>query len=317
MSRWTVSDIPSQVGRLAVVTGATGGLGFETALGLAGAGAEVILAARNPEKGKAAVSAIKAKVPDAKVSFGLLDLSSLASVEAFARTLLAGRAALDLLVNNAAVMSLPRRHETADGFEMQLGTNYLGHFALTGRLMPLLRKAERARVVNLSSLAHRAGAIELADLQSNIRYRPWAAYQQSKLAMLMFAFELQRRSDMGGWRITSTAAHPGWARTDLIANGPRSEGGFSGTWILSKVMAPLFSHSAAGGALPTLFAATSPQAETGGYYGPNGFYEMKGAVAPSFVAPQARNEVVASRLWEESERLTGVSFTLPAMASVA
>lgn len=317
MSRWTISDIPSQAGRLAVVTGATGGLGFETALGLAGAGAEVILAARNPEKGKAAISAIKSKVPDARVSFDLLDLSSLASVEAFACSLLAGRASLDLLVNNAGIMALPRRHETEDGFEMQLGINYLSHFALTARLMPLLRKRRAPRVVNLSSLAHRPGVIELADLQSNIRYRPWSAYQQSKLAMLMFTFELQRRSDMGGWGITSTAAHPGFARTDLIANGPGSKGKFSSASILSKVMSPLFSHSASAGALPTLFAATSPEAEAGGYYGPNGFYEMKGSVAPSVVAPQARNEVVASRLWEESERLTGVSFALPAMASVA
>jgi NAD(P)-dependent dehydrogenase (short-subunit alcohol dehydrogenase family) len=303
MTEWKVLDIPSQQGKLAVVTGATGGLGYETALGLAHAGAEVVLAGRNQDKGRAAIGNIKRAVPTAKVRFEMVDLASLASVQAFAGTMLAQQKPLHLLINNAGVMAFPTRRLTADGFEMQFGTNHLSHFALTSLLLPLLRRAESARVVNVSSLAHRGGKIDFDNLQSELRYASWPAYQQSKLANLLFTFELQRRSEAQGWGVMSNAAHPGYARTDLIPNGPGT-GGLHG--MLSRVLGPLFSHSAADGALPTLFAATSPQAKPMGYYGPKGIYELRGPVAPAYVAPVAKNAALARKLWEVSEKLTGV-----------
>jgi NAD(P)-dependent dehydrogenase (short-subunit alcohol dehydrogenase family) len=305
MAGWTVSDIPSQAGRSAVVTG-PGGLGYETGLALARAGAEVILAGRNPERGGAAVKAIKAAAPQADVRFEPLDLASLASVEAFAARLLAARTGLDLLINNAGVMAPPRRTITRDGFELQLGTNYLGHFALTARLLPLLRQGRDARVISLSSIAHRSGKIHFDDLQFERRYQAWPAYQQSKLAMLMFALELQRRSDANGWGLKSIAAHPGFARTELIAKGPGGGGPFG---LFVSLLTPAFSHSAADGALPTLLAATAPNAVKGGYYGPAGFYEMKGPPKPAQIMPQAKDAAAAKRLWEVSEALTKVSFS--------
>jgi NAD(P)-dependent dehydrogenase (short-subunit alcohol dehydrogenase family) len=201
-------------------------------------------------------------------------------------------------------MALPTRQTTDDGFEMQFGTNYLGHYALTAQLLPLLRSAHQPRVVNLSSIAHRTGFIHFSDLQGERLYSPWKAYNQSKLAMLMFALELQRRSDAAGWNLMSNAAHPGWARTDLFANGP----GFGLISFASQLAAPLFSQSAESGALPTLFAATSPQAEGGGYYGPNGLNELKGPPAPARIMPQARDKAGAGKLWDVSQQLTGVSF---------
>jgi NAD(P)-dependent dehydrogenase (short-subunit alcohol dehydrogenase family) len=302
MPNWTVNDIPPQTGKLAIVTGATGGLGFETALGLAQAGAEVVLAGRNPEKGRIAVESIMRSLPSAKAAFEMLDLASLMSVRAFAEQMIARGKPLDLLINNAGVMDLPTRGLTEDGFEIQFGTNHLSHFALTGWLLPLLRSARSARVVNVSSLAHRGGEIDFDNLQAERSYRSWSAYQQSKLANLLFTFERQRRSDTHGWGLMSNAAHPGYARTDLIANGPGTKGVRG---MLSKILRPL-SHSAADGALPTLFAATSVEAERMGYYGPKGFYELKGPVAPAYVAPQARGETSARKLWEVSEKLTGV-----------
>jgi NAD(P)-dependent dehydrogenase (short-subunit alcohol dehydrogenase family) len=304
VANWTIADIPSQGGRTAVVTG-TGGLGYETALGLAQAGGAVILAGRNPAKGAASVARIKAAVPSASIVFEQLDLASLASVAAFADRIGARRESLDILVNNAGVMRPTTRLATEDGFELQFGTNYLGHFALTGRLLPLLRRGRSPRVVNLSSIAHRGAAIRSHDLQWQRGYRPWPAYGQSKLAMLMFALELQRRSDAAGWGLMSNAAHPGFARTDLIANGP---GTSRGMVLLSRAVMPLLSQSAAAGALPTLFAATSPDAVGGGYYGPAGFRELKGPVKPAEIMPQAQDRNAAARLWEESVRLTGVPF---------
>ena len=306
MPNWTSADIPQQLGRVAIVTGANSGLGYETALALALDGADVIVAARNTAKGRAAVASIQARVPGATVSFEPLDLASLASVATFAIGIAARHQSVDLLINNAGVMALPRRQTTADGFELQLGINYLGHYALTAHLLPLLRRGHGTRVVNLSSLVHRQGRIRFDDLHSERRYQPWPAYAQSKLAMLMFAFELQRRSDAHGWGLMSNAAHPGFARTGLISNGP-GDNGVMGT--LSRLIRPFVSHSAASGALPTLYAATSPQARGGGYYGPNGFYELKGWPKDAFVALQARDAAAAARLWEISEQLTGVSFT--------
>jgi NAD(P)-dependent dehydrogenase (short-subunit alcohol dehydrogenase family) len=298
----TQPEIPSQLGRLAVVTGATGGLGYETALALAKAGAEVVLTGRDDHKGASAIEKISREVTGAKTSYQHLDLASLVSVAEFAQRIHA-RQSLDFLINNAGVMALPRRQTTADGFEMQFGTNYLGHFALTARLMPLLRRASGPRVVNVSSLAHRTGFIHFDDLQGARVYSPWRAYGQSKLATLMFALELQRRSDAKGWNLTSTAAHPGFARTGLFASGP---GGLIS--LATDFAAPFFGHSAAEGARPILFAATSPKAGPGVYYGPGGIGELRGAPAPALMMPQARDAATAARLWDVSEKLTSTSF---------
>ncbi|MBR1133625.1 SDR family oxidoreductase [Bradyrhizobium iriomotense] len=312
MTDWTTADIPSLSGKTAVVTGATGGLGYETAMALAGAGAIVILTGRSDAKGLRAIEGICERFPNALIAYEHLDLASLSSVADFARRFAAGNEQLDLLINNAGVMALPKRQQTEDGFEMQLGTNYLGHYALTARLLPQLRRAKAPRVVNLSSLAHRSGAINFDDLQSKKSYRPWRAYCQSKLAMLMFALELQRRSLAAGWGVTSLAAHPGYARTDLISNGP---GANTFQWRVGRLLQPLMSQSAAEGALPTLFAATSPVAEPGGYYGPNGFYEMKGPPVAAKIMPRARDFAAAAMLWDASATLTGVSFDDIAVAA--
>lgn len=306
MATWTTKDIPDQSGKLAVVTGATGGLGLETALDLAGAGAEVILVGRNPAKGRDALSLIRGRYRDAVVRFEQVDLADLGSVKAFADRILAEGRPVDILINNAGVMALPKRQTTADGFEMQFGTNYLSHFALTARLLPLLTAA-KARVVQLSSMAHRGGRIRLDDLNYEHGYKPWPVYQQSKLAMLMFAIELDRRSAANGWGLTSVAAHPGFARTDLIANGPAVDGGALLAWG-TGVLSLFLSHSAADGALPTLMAATLPGVTGGQYFGPQGFQEMKGPPGPGKIEPQALDAGVAARLWAESERLTGVTF---------
>jgi NAD(P)-dependent dehydrogenase (short-subunit alcohol dehydrogenase family) len=295
-------EIPSQLGKTVVVTGATGGLGYETALALAKAGAEVILTGRDDQKGQSAIEKVSREVVGAKVGYERLDLASLASIAEFAERMRA-RTSLDILINNAGVMALPRRQVTADGFEMQFGTNHLGHFALTARLMPLLRRASGARVVSLSSLAHRTGRIDFNDLQGVRVYSPWKAYGQSKLACLMFALELQRRSDAAGWKVTSNAAHPGFARTNLFTSGP---GGLLSVAI--DFAAPFFGHSAADGARPTLFAATSPTAEPGGYYGPGGLGELRGAPGRALIMPQARDTAAAARLWDVSATLTRTSF---------
>jgi len=307
MANWTIRDIPDQSGRLAIVTGATGGLGVETALDLAGAGAEVVLAGRNAAKGAEARALIAGRHRAAKVRFETVDLADLASVAAFADRLVAQGRPIDILINNAGVMALPTRQTTADGFEMQFGTNYLSHFALTARLLPLL-KAGRARVVQLSSMAHRGGRIQLDDLNHERGYKPWPVYQQSKLAMLMFALELDRRSVAGGWGLTSVAAHPGFARTDLIANGPGSSGAGGITMAVGKLLMPVLSHSAADGALPTLMAATSPMARGGAYFGPQGWQEMKGPPGPAKIDTPALDVAVAATLWDRSEQLTGIRF---------
>ena len=296
------SEIPSQVGRTAVVTGATGGLGYETALALAKAGSEVILTGRDDQKGRSALEKIRREVTGVRATYERLDLASLASIVDFTQRMHA-RHSLDLLINNAGVMALPRRQTTADGFEMQFGTNHLGHLALTARLMPLLRRASGPRVVSVSSLAHRTGSIDFDDLQGARVYSPWKAYGQSKLACLMFALELQRRSDAAGWNLLSNAAHPGFARTNLFASGP---GGLVS--LATGFAAPFFGHSAADGARPILFAATSPEARPGAYYGPGGFSELRGAPAPALIMPQARDAATAARLWEVSEKLAGTSF---------
>lgn len=303
MTRWTASDIPDQSGRTAVVTG-TGGLGFEDARALARAGATVILAGRNPQKGKDAVHRIRCEMPGCDILFEMLDLADFKSVVAFADRLAGSGTTLDLLINNAGVMVPPQRTETADGVELQFGTNYLGHFALTAHLLPLLRRGKAPRVISLSSVAAPQGAINLADLNADKVYKPMPVYAQSKLACLMFAFELQRRSDAAGWGITSIAAHPGVSRTDLLHNGPgrSSIHGRIRSWL------PFLFQPVERGALPTLFAATSPDAQPGGYYGPDGFAEIRGYPKAAKVPPQALDRAVAARLWHLSEVWADVRF---------
>jgi NAD(P)-dependent dehydrogenase (short-subunit alcohol dehydrogenase family) len=302
---WTLADIPPQTGRRAIVTG-TGGLGYETALALAAAGASVVLAGRNETKGRGSVVRILNKHPQASIAFARLDLANLASIIDFAGQMEAMREPIDLLVNNAGVMAPPHRATTRDGFELQFGTNHLGHFALTGRLLPLLRAAEAPRVTTVSSGAHHTGKIDFDDLQWRKHYRAWPAYSQSKLANLLFAFELQRRSDAGGWGLLSDAAHPGYARTELIANGPGL--GSMMSRLGGVLIAPWASQSAADGALPQLFAATSPDAEPGGYYGPSRRFELVGPPGPARISRAAQDQAVAARLWELSEALTHVRF---------
>ncbi len=278
--------------KTAIVTGAAGGIGLETALELARRNFDVVLAGRNPEKGQRAVERIQQAVPGASVRHGDLDLASLASVERFAQN---WSGPLDLLINNAGVMAFPTRQITKDGFEAQFGTNHLGHFALTLRLLPHLKGG---RVVNVSSMAHRSGRMQFDDLQFERYYRPWPAYQQSKLANLLFTFELQRRSVERDWGLIANAAHPGYAHTDLITNGP---GARMNSW--SRLIHWL-GHSAVAGAQPTLLAAL--EGRPMGYYGPQGWQEMKGPPGEAVVAPRGRSEADAVRLWEVSERLVGL-----------
>lgn len=312
---WTVADIPSQSGRRALITGANSGIGYYAALGLARKGARVLIGARDKNKGDAALRRIRAEVPAADVEVVLLDLASLQSIRAFAATEMERGLPLDLLINNAGVMAPKKRQETADGFEIQLGTNVLGHFALTALLMPALERAaagkrQKPRVVTVASIAHKRGRLNFDDLQSAKSYSPMGAYQQSKLADLMFAFELDRRLRNGGSRTErpmSVAVHPGVANTNLFQVGE-----FSGPerlvrrWMGTAIGA--FLNTEADGAIPTLFAATAPDVADGGYYGPQGFQEMRGGdVGPAQVSPQALDAAAAARLWSECEGLTGIA----------
>jgi NAD(P)-dependent dehydrogenase (short-subunit alcohol dehydrogenase family) len=310
-SKWTSEQIPDQRGRTAIVTGANSGLGLSTARELARHGASVVLACRNTEKGAAALETIRSAAPDAQLELAELDLGSLASVESFADGFRASHAerGLDLLINNAGVMAPPRR-ETADGFELQLGTNMLGHFALTGRLIALMEGRADARVVTLSSNAHKMGKIDFDDLQQERGYKRWSAYGQSKLADLMFALELDRRLRASGSQVKSVAAHPGYAATNLqTAAAPPVDR------VIMRVGNLIMAQSADMGALPTLYAATQPDVQGGSYIGPDGIGEFRGH--PHVVSPNraARDEQVAARLWSVAEELTGVSFQLGAPAA--
>ena len=302
-------DVPDQTGRLAVVTGANSGIGFGLTRRLAGAGAHIIQAVRSPEKGEAAAQKIRTEFPPARLTVEALDLASLASIRAFAARLSAQGQPLHLLVNNAGIMMPPARAATADGFELQLGVNHLGHFALTAGLLPLLRRAGSARVVTMSSGVAHLGRINFEDLQSVRSYQPTGAYAQSKLANLLFAFELNRRSQARGWGLLSNAAHPGATYTNLQITGPnlgtrntnrslgmRLTGLIPGVW-----------QEIPQGCLPALYAATSPQAAGGAYYGPDGLAELTGGPKPAWVPRRARDEKVAGQLWQVSEQLTGVT----------
>jgi NAD(P)-dependent dehydrogenase (short-subunit alcohol dehydrogenase family) len=291
----------SQTGKRFIVTGATGGLGLETALALAGAGGEVLLTGRNPAKGAAALERIRAEYPQANIDFALCDVASLASVNAFADAQLATGRPLDVLINNAGVMAVPKHELTPDGFEMQFGTNVVGHFLLTARLLPLLRIAPGPRTVQLASLAHLQGRIDLDNLNAERRYHPWTVYQMTKLAMLMFALELQRRSDAGGWGIMSLAAHPGLSSTDLFRQGAA----VSITERFKAGFIDLFCQNAAAGAWPTLMAATAQDITPGGYYGPTGFMEAWGKAGPARIAKHGHDGAMAARLWKALVDMTG------------
>jgi len=294
---WTAESIPDQTGRVAIVTGANTGIGKETARALAQKGARVVLACRSEERGKDAVRDIREGELAGAVELELLDLSSLGSVEEFVERIKGRYERLDLLINNAGVM-MPPLSKTTEGFELQFGTNHLGHFALTGRLMDLLRSTEGSRVVTVSSEAHKWGEITFDDLQWESRpYKKMAAYGQSKLANLLFTYELQRRLAAAGSGTQALSAHPGWTATDLQRGTP-----------LFRFFNPVFAMKPWQGALPTLRAAVDPDAPGGTFYGPHGFMNMRGFPVPAVSAPPSHDEAVAARLWEVSEALTGVRF---------
>ncbi len=291
MPKWTADDMPDQTGRTVVVTGANSGLGEQMATRLAEHGATVVLACRNTAKGEAAA----ARMPGT-VSVRPLDLSDLTTVRSFA----ADTGPIDVLVNNAGVMAVPQRR-TADGFELQVGTNFLGHYALTGLLLPGIGD----RVVTLSSFVHWFGRINLGDLNwRRRRYRRWAAYAQSKLADLMFAYELGRRLDAAGSALRSYAAHPGYAATELQSHTESPQDRLMA--LTNRVVA----QDAAAGALPALYAATMPGLPNGAFYGPDGLGEMRGHPHRTRSSPASRNEDVARRLWAQASELTGVTFSV-------
>src|ERR1700757_1820079 len=311
-----VAAVPDLSGRLAVVTGSNSGLGFGLARRLSAAGADVIMAIRSRAKGGAAINDIRTTVPDAKLTIKPLDLSSLAGVAALGEQLNADGRPIDILINNAGVMTPPKRDTTTDGFELQFGCNHLGHFALTAHLLPLLRAAGHARVVSLSSLAARQGRIHFDDPQFETSYSPGQAYGQSKLAVLMFARQLDRRSKEAGWGILSNAAHPGLTKTNLQISGPSHGRSKPSTmerlFKLSWRLTPFLWQEIDEGILPALYAATSPQAEGGAYYGPRGIYEAAGGgVTAAKVPARARDDADCRQLWEISERLTGVNYQNP------
>jgi NAD(P)-dependent dehydrogenase (short-subunit alcohol dehydrogenase family) len=279
-------------------------LGYEVALVLAQHGANVILAGRNAKSGNLSVNKICSEFSQAQIKFEAVDLADLASVEDLGKRMQAEHHSLDILINNAGVMTPPQRKETKDGFELQFGTNYLGHFALTAQLFPLLQKGDHARVVMVSSNANRAGVINFDDLQSKKKYNPMDAYAQSKLAMLMFSLELQRRSNANNYGVLSFSSHPGIARTDLLRNGPGESSALS---MVFKIL-PFMRQTAKDGALPTIYAATSPNVSGGGYYGPGGFGEIKGLPKPSAIPKNAKDTDAAKRLWTISEELTNIDF---------
>ena len=317
-ANWSLAQLPNQLpdqtGRRVLITGANSGIGYPAALELARRGAHVVLACRDRNRGEAALSRLRIELPSASIELLLLDLASLDSVRDAAARELDHNLPLDLLINNAGVMAPPKRRETEDGYELQFGTNVLGHFALTALLLPSLERAAAIpdrpapRIVTVASIAHKPGRIHFDDLQFTRRYSPMKAYQQSKLADLMFAFELQRRLTAHRSRVLSVAAHPGVARTNLFQSGD-----YSATELaLRKAMGYVIGaalNTDADGAVPTLYAAASPDVTPGGYYGPQGLLEMRGGDAgPAKVSPQANDSEAARKLWNICEELTHTRF---------
>ncbi|MGW1724438.1 oxidoreductase [Streptomyces sp. NPDC002306] len=303
MSGWSAHDIPDQTGRTAVVTGANSGLGYVTARELARKGARVVVACRSEARGRAAVARLGTEVPDAQAEFARLDLGDLQSVREFTAGLPYER--LDLLVNNAGVMALPHG-TTSDGFETQFGVNHLGHFALTGLLLPALLATPGARVVTVSSMMHVLANIDIDDLNSTRRYRRWIAYARSKTANLLFTHELARRLEATGSDVVAAAAHPGYAATNLQTAGPRAEGR-RGAERLMELGNRVIAQPAEAGALPSLHAATAPGVRPDSFTGPS-LAMWRGAPAPSRRARWTRDDRVSARLWEASEELTGVTY---------
>ena len=301
MTAWTFDDIPDQTGRTAIVTGANTGIGLETARMLALRGADVVLACRSRDRAQAALARITAEKPSGRVSVATLDLSDLTAVQSFAAEFTADHDRLDLLINNAGVM-VPPLSRTAQGFELQFGTNHLGHFALTAHLLPLVQRTPGSRIVTVASTAQSFGKIDFDDLNWERRpYKDWRAYGQSKLANMLFSLELHRRLAAAGSPVRATAAHPGWTATDL----QRTAG-------VTRLLNPLFAMKPKDGALPTLRAATDPNAASGTYWGPSRFFEISGPPKLARIPRHAQDEAVAARLWQVSEQLTGVTFPLAA-----
>jgi NAD(P)-dependent dehydrogenase (short-subunit alcohol dehydrogenase family) len=306
---WIEEHIPDLTGKVAVVTGANSGLGLETSRVLALRGARVVLSVRSEARGAAAAQEVRADAPTADLDVMCLDLANLESVHRFAETFLVNHDRLDILVNNAGVMAIPHRR-TADGFEMQFGTNHLGHFALTGLLLPRLLVMPGARVVTVSSGAHILGKMDFDDLNHEQSYGKWTAYGQSKLANLLFAYELQRKLEAAGSSAISVAAHPGYAATNLQYVGPEMEGSRFNLWVMSTANR-VFAQHAAMGALPEIYAATSPEVRGGDYVGPGGLLGSRGFPAKAKSSRRSHDPAPAARLWAVSERLTGVTYTFP------
>jgi NAD(P)-dependent dehydrogenase (short-subunit alcohol dehydrogenase family) len=311
---WKAAEIPSQAGKRILITGANSGIGYHAALKLARKGAQVVLACRDRSRGEDALDRLHTDSPGADAELAILDLASLASVREFAAKELAQHRPLHVLINNAGVMAPPKRLQSADGFELQFGTNDLGHFALTALLMPALEQAaterpdSRPRIITVASIAHKRGQINFDDLQSVQSYSPMKAYQQSKLANLLFTFELDRRLRAANSRVMSLAVHPGVADTRLFQTGDHSGLEKAARQFIGYTIGILLNTDAEG-ALPTLYAATAEDAVDGGYYGPQGFQEMRGeVVGPARISSQANDTAAAARLWQLCEEFAGVKF---------
>ncbi|WP_129657754.1 oxidoreductase [Rothia uropygialis] len=306
MSSWTVSSIPDQTGRTAIITGANSGLGLITATELARHGADIILAVRNISAGEAAAATIRTESPEAKVSVQQLDLASLASVDAFADRMAAELDRIDLLVNNAGLVILGDRQTTTDGFELHLGTNHLGHFALTGRLLPLLERGRSPRVVSLSSLSHKGAHLDFSDLMFEKNWDASAAYGASKLATTVFGIEMDRRLRAADSPVISTLAHPGVSRSNLTPRAWQHRGAIGK--IIAWTYAALNTQPTEQGAMPQLYAATADIVQGGQFFGPDGKNEQRGNVTEVQATSEARDPKVGTRLWEVSEQLTRVSY---------
>ena len=304
MPPWTLDQIPDQTGRVAIVTGASSGIGAVAAEALAARGADVVLGVRDRSRGEATRAGILGRHPGAKVTVSIVDMASLASVRDFAERTADTLPRVDVLLNNAGLGMQSKRAVTVDGFERQFATNHLGPFALTGRLVPALLRSPAPRVVAIASIAHTRGAIDFGDLQGAAKYKGGTAYSQSKLADLIFAFELDRRARAASSRLVSVAAHPGVATTGFVA----AIGLPAPVVAFGNFAIGLFGQDAAHGALPGLYAATMPDVQGGQYWGPDGFMEVRGSPRLAKIAPQALDRATWLRLWTKSEELTGVSY---------